>query len=114
MTEHLEKQGMSLNRAKIVATLGPASSTDEVVEKLIVSGLNVARVNMSHADHETHRQSIQRVRRIADKLKISVGILADLQGPKLRVGQFENDEPALLEQGQPKRQLVPSTAMTFP
>ncbi len=100
ITDNLEKQGMSLNRSKIVATLGPASSTDAMVEKLVIAGLNVARINMSHADQATHRQSIQRVRRIADQLKMSVGVLADLQGPKLRVGQFENDEPVMLESGQ--------------
>jgi len=100
LTALVEKQSMTLNRAKIVATLGPASSSDDVVEQLILTGMNVARINMSHGSHETHRENIQRVRRIAEKHRISVGILADLQGPKLRIGQFENDEPIFLEQGQ--------------
>jgi pyruvate kinase len=78
-------------RTKIIATLGPASSSAAMIEKLIAAGVDVVRVNMSHGDHETHRKTVDRVRRAAKRAGRHVGILMDLCGPKIRVGRFEQN-----------------------
>ena len=75
-------------KAKIVATIGPASQDESILEHLILAGVNVARMNFSHGTHEEHAEHIAAIRRISEKLNISVGILQDLQGPKIRVGQL--------------------------
>ncbi len=77
-------------RAKIVATLGPSTSTAESIEDLIKAGVNVVRMNFSHGTHDQHRARFDLVRAAAKKLGRSVAILQDLQGPKLRVGNFPN------------------------
>lgn len=77
-------------KAKIVATLGPASSDLETIKKMIDAGLNVARVNMSHGTHESQGALIDLVRRASDEVGIQVAILLDLQGPKIRVDKLEN------------------------
>lgn len=85
-------------KAKIVATIGPASDSEEKLEALIQAGMNVARLNFSHGTHEEHAARIEKIRRISKKLDHSVGILQDLQGPKIRVGEL--DAPILLEDGE--------------
>ncbi len=85
----LARTALKRRRTRIVATLGPASSSDEVIEKLIIAGVDVFRLNFSHGVHEGHGQNIERVRRIAHQLGRHTAILADLCGPKFRVGTFE-------------------------
>ncbi len=85
---------------KIVATLGPASTDPEVLEKLILAGVDVVRMNFSHGTPEDHLQRAATVREISTRLGRPVGILADLQGPKIRVGKFETGK-VLLEKGTP-------------
>ncbi|HEX9114770.1 MAG TPA: pyruvate kinase, partial [Anaerolineae bacterium] len=77
---------MYLQRTKIVCTIGPASREPEVLAQLIQAGMDVARLNFSHGDLPYHAETIRRIREQATKLDTSVAILADLQGPKLRVG----------------------------
>jgi len=84
-------------RTKVVATMGPASSTPEVVTDLVRAGMDVARINMSHGNHEHHRRGVRLVREAARKVGRPVAILADLQGPKLRVGSLE--KPMTLNDG---------------
>jgi pyruvate kinase len=79
------------NRTKIVATLGPASSSKEVLLKMIKAGMDICRINFSHGKHEDLLKLIQTIREINKKHKTHVGILADLQGPKIRVGEMENN-----------------------
>jgi pyruvate kinase len=86
------------NKTKIVATIGPASASREVLKDMIKNGLDVVRLNFSHGAHEIHLQVIEHVRSINDELGLNTAILGDLQGPKLRIGEVEN-EPAILEQG---------------
>lgn len=76
-------------KTKIVATLGPASSSPEVMEQMIRSGVDVFRINFSHADYEDVTERIKMIRSLNKKLNTNTSILADLQGPKLRVGQME-------------------------
>jgi pyruvate kinase len=75
-------------KAKIIATIGPASMAEETLERLIHAGMNVARLNFSHGNHEQHAERIALIRRISERLGMSVGILQDLQGPKIRVGEL--------------------------
>ncbi len=77
-------------RTKIVATIGPATKSREALRKCILSGMNVARLNFSHGSHDDHLQVIRHLRELSDELKAPVTILQDLQGPKIRVGRFEN------------------------
>jgi len=73
-------------KAKIVATIGPASQEDAVVEKLLHAGMDVARLNFSHGTHETHGARISQLRTISTRLGLPLALLQDLQGPKIRVG----------------------------
>jgi pyruvate kinase len=84
---------------KIVATLGPASSTFSMIEALFRAGADVFRLNFSHGTHETHRKAVDIIREVEAKIKRPIGILMDLQGPKLRVGKFEK-APVELQKGQ--------------
>jgi pyruvate kinase len=73
-------------RTKIVATLGPASTSRESLRGLLEAGLNVARINFSHGTHEQHAERIQRVRELAREMGRHVAVLGDLQGPRIRIG----------------------------
>src|SRR5262245_13761221 len=84
-------------RTKIVATLGPASSDAEVIEALIRAGVDVFRLNMSHGTHEDHGIAFGRVRATAARLGSPVAVLADLCGPRLRVGRFAGGQITLSE-----------------
>jgi pyruvate kinase len=86
-----------MRRAKIVCTIGPASSDEATIEALIRAGMNVARLNFSHGSHEDHRGVYETVRRVAQRLDTPVAILQDLQGPKMRVGTFVGGEATLVE-----------------
>lgn len=87
---------MYTNRTKIVATVGPASSSKEMLGKLMDAGVNVFRLNFSHGKHEDHLQVIESVLALNDERKSNVALLADLQGPKLRVGDVENNGVELI------------------
>ena len=78
-----------IKKTKIVATIGPATSTEDVIEKMILSGVNVFRVNFSHANYTDVSKRIKMIRNVDQKLKTNTSILGDLQGPKLRVGEIE-------------------------
>ncbi|WHU49106.1 pyruvate kinase [Gordonia sp. L191] len=78
-------------RTKIVCTLGPATNSEERLKELVEAGMDVARLNFSHGSHEDHRTVYERVRRAGDAAEKAVGILADLQGPKIRLGKFVDD-----------------------
>ena len=78
-------------RTKIVCTLGPAVASAETIRKLVDVGMNVARMNMSHGEHADHAQNYQWVREASKATGKSVGILADLQGPKIRLGRFKDN-----------------------
>lgn len=78
------------NRAKVVATLGPASANKQTMIEMIKAGVNVFRINFSHGDHDTHRKTIRLIAEINDELELNIATLADLQGPKLRIGNVED------------------------
>ncbi|STY41484.1 pyruvate kinase [Legionella pneumophila] len=85
-----------LRRTKIVATLGPASKEPEILRSMLAAGVNVVRINFSHADSSA-LQLIALVRKIADELNHPVAVMADLQGPKIRVGRFQNKSITLID-----------------
>lgn len=85
------------NKAKIVATLGPSSANKETMKAMAAAGLNVFRVNFSHGDHDTHRKTIRIVKEINEEFNTNLAVLADLQGPKLRIGDVEENQ--ILDKG---------------
>ncbi|MGC5565246.1 pyruvate kinase [Streptomyces sp. FR-108] len=87
-----------MRRAKIVCTLGPATDSYDQIKALVEAGMDVARFNLSHGGYVDHEERYQRVRKASDETGRSVGILADLQGPKIRLGRF-TEGPVLLERG---------------
>jgi len=85
-----------MKRTKIVATMGPASSSEEKLKALIHAGMNVARLNFSHGEYAVHGQTIANIRKVDEELGTHTALLADLQGPKLRVGDIEGGEMELI------------------
>jgi len=77
-------------RAKIVCTMGPSTQTEERIEALIEAGMNVARLNFSHGSHEDHGRMLEMIRTVSARMRQPIAVLQDLQGPKIRVGKFEN------------------------
>ena len=96
----IPKQTSAPRATKIVATLGPASSSREVLERLIRAGVDVVRLNFSHGTAQDHIDRAALVREVADSLGKAVAVMADLQGPKIRVGKFEGGR-VMLEAGRP-------------
>ena len=88
-------------KTKIVATIGPASRDRATLEKIIAAGVNVARLNFSHGSYQDHVEVINTLRSISRTMNVPIGIILDLQGPKIRVGKLENGEPVYLENGAP-------------
>jgi pyruvate kinase len=86
-----------MRRAKIVCTLGPASQSQEMLEALLDAGMDVARLNFSHGSHEQHAENIAKLRAASLKVRKAVGILGDLQGPKIRTGRFITGSTELKE-----------------
>ena len=85
------------NKTKIVATIGPASSSKSVLKKMISSGMDVARLNFSHGSHEEHASVIKKIRSLSKTMGRPVGIMADLQGPKIRTGELKNNKSVFLK-----------------
>jgi pyruvate kinase len=104
-----------LRRAKIVCTIGPACDSEDFIAELMRLGMDVARLNFSHGTHPEHARRIQRLRDTARKLKRTICILQDLQGPKIRTGRLKNGAPVELERGSrltiTTREVVGSAAM---
>ena len=80
-----------IHRTKIVATIGPASRSPEVIKQLLLAGMNVARLNFSHGNYAAHAEQIRQLRAVSDELDLPLTLLQDLQGPKIRVGQLPAD-----------------------
>lgn len=83
---------LKTRRTKIIATIGPASNSNKLIEKLIHAGVNIFRLNMSHGEHADHKEVYHRIRELAESMNRTVGILADLCGPKIRTGKFKNGQ----------------------
>lgn len=84
-----------MRKTKIVCTLGPASNGKTVMEKMLKAGMNVARVNLSHGDHKSHGENIDKFREVRDRLGLSAAVLLDTKGPEIRTGEFKTERVAL-------------------
>ncbi|MGB3560128.1 MAG: pyruvate kinase, partial [Geitlerinemataceae cyanobacterium] len=85
------------HRTKIVATLGPASRSPEILKQMVRAGMSVARLNFSHGSYENHAQTIELLRSVSQEFDTPITLLQDLQGPKIRVGQLPTGEINLIE-----------------
>src|SRR6516225_8072123 len=83
-------------KTKIIATLGPATSSEETIEQLIVAGMSIARLNFSHSTPEEHLEIAERIRSVSTKLGEHIAILGDLPGPKLRTAETENPDGEII------------------
>ena len=87
-----------MRRTKIVCTIGPASNSEEMLKKLVRSGMNVARLNFSHGTHAYHKETMDRVKRVREEMNVPLAILLDTRGPEIRVKDFAQGA-AQLEEG---------------
>jgi len=87
-----------MRKTKIVCTIGPVTETEEMIERLITAGMNVARLNFSHGDHAEHKKRIDTIKRVRENLGKPVAIMLDTKGPEVRLGYFK-DGKAELEKG---------------
>lgn len=83
---------MNLNKTKIIATIGPASSTYEALKEMAEAGMNMCRLNFSHGTHSDHLSVIENIRKLNSEKPYNIGIIADLQGPKIRIGEIEKNK----------------------
>src|SRR4029450_9798618 len=89
-----------MRHTKIIATIGPASRPDEIIEQLIPAGVDVCRLNFSHGTHEAHAETFRRIRAAAARATKVVSILQDLGGPKIRTGRLKEGRAVVLKDGQ--------------
>lgn len=90
-----------LRKTKIVATIGPVTENQEMMEKLVKAGLNMARLNFSHGTHEEHQNRLNLARAASEKFGVPVAVMQDLSGPKIRIGDFHGKESVNLQKGTP-------------
>jgi len=86
-----------MRKTKIICTIGPASDSEEVLKKLCLAGMNVARLNFSHGTHAEHQVKIDRIKKVREELNLPIAILLDTKGPEFRVGTFENGKAEVTE-----------------
>ena len=98
-TTNRVRRGSTERRAKIVCTIGPASNSEEMIRQLMLSGMDVARLNFSHGTHDDHSKVIELLRKVAGELGRTICILQDLQGPKIRTGRLADRLPIALSKG---------------
>ena len=91
----MKRPKLSRRRTKIVCTIGPATCSAAAIERLILSGMNIVRLNLSHGTHREHSRYIQTVRRVSQRLGTDVAILMDLPGPKYRTGKLKDGKVLL-------------------
>ena len=86
-------------KVKIVCTMGPACWDEKTISELVRSGMNVARLNFSHGDHDSHTKTINNVRKVEETLRRPVATLLDTKGPEIRTGMLEGHQKVMLEAG---------------
>ena len=80
-----------MKKTKIVATIGPASESEEILKKLFLEGVNVARLNFSHGNHEEHKIKIDRIKKLRKEMDLPIGIMLDTKGPEIRLGEVDGE-----------------------
>ena len=86
-----------MRKTKIVCTIGPASSSEEVLTEMMLAGMNVARLNFSHGTHEQHQKTIDTIKKVREKLDLPIAIMLDTKGPEYRIKTFKNDRVVVTE-----------------
>ncbi|MGI6525994.1 MAG: pyruvate kinase [Caldicoprobacterales bacterium] len=86
-----------MRKTKIICTLGPAVDNPEILERLMRKGMDVARMNFSHGDHDEHKKRLENFKKVRDKLGLPIPMLLDTKGPEIRIGRFESGEATLVE-----------------
>ena len=86
-----------MRKTKIICTLGPAVDDPEVLERLFLKGMDAARLNFSHGDHEEQRKRVINFKKIREKLGLPIPLLLDTKGPEIRIGRFKTGEATLME-----------------
>ncbi|MBE6665580.1 MAG: pyruvate kinase [Ruminococcaceae bacterium] len=86
-----------MRKTKIVCTIGPASSSEEVLTEMMLAGMNVARLNFSHGTHEQHQKTIDTIKKVREKLDLPIAIMLDTKGPEYRIKTFKNDKVTVYE-----------------
>ena len=81
-----------MRKTKVICTIGPASDNEDILRQMMKAGMNVARCNFSHSNHEQHKARMDMIKRVRDELKLPIAIMLDTKGPEYRIGLFENDE----------------------
>lgn len=89
-----------MRKTKIICTLGPSTDNDEILKELILQGMDVARFNFSHGDHNEHLQRLRKIEKFREELKIPVATLMDTRGPEVRIGNFKDNQKIKLKAGQ--------------
>ena len=79
-----------MRKTKVICTIGPACESEEIITKMCIEGMNVARLNFSHGTHEEHQNKIDLIKRVREKLELPVAIMLDTKGPEYRIKTFEN------------------------
>jgi len=86
-----------MRKTKIICTIGPASESEEILEKMVRAGMDVARLNFSHGTHEDMQTKIDRIKQVREKMNAPIPIMLDTKGPEYRVGTFQNEKIELKE-----------------
>lgn len=89
-----------MRKTKIICTVGPATDQENILEELMKAGMNVARFNFSHGDHETHKERFEKIKMLREKLKLPVATMLDTKGPEIRLGLFKDHKPVTLKNGE--------------
>ena len=99
MTGVQTPEGVNMRKTKIICTIGPASQSEEKLRELMLAGMNVARFNFSHGDHEEQHGKYDRMRKVSKELNLPIAALLDTKGPEIRLRDFEGGK-VMLEAGQ--------------
>ena len=86
-----------MRKTKIICTIGPASENEEILEKMMLAGMNVARINFSHGTHPEHREKMNKVKAVRERLGLPVAIMLDTKGPEYRIKTFADHKVILLD-----------------
>ncbi len=89
-----------MRKTKIVCTIGPATDNEDIMRQLMLEGMDVARFNFSHSDHEVHRARFEMIRKLRKELDLPIATMLDTKGPEIRLGQFKDNKPVIIQDGE--------------
>ena len=89
-----------MRKTKIVCTIGPATDNEDIMRQLMLEGMDVARFNFSHSDHEVHGARFEMIEKLRKELDLPIATMLDTKGPEIRLGQFKDNKPVIIEDGE--------------